>query len=179
MKKGLFVSILAILIGGFFALSVSADDTLVKFKGGIGVIPVSSGVGAAATATVVNRNIVRGVQPPGQTWRITDLDTKVKTNGEIKVEGKGLVLAGGNGIGRPPAQATSVFATLICEAAAPFTEHSSTLTGVPLEADGDFKIDDVLAPPLPTDCASPVLLIRSANGGAWFAAGIPDLDSHD
>src|SRR5262249_56741897 len=55
-------------------------------------------------------------------------------------------------------------------AAAPFIEHSTTLTGVPLAPDGDFKIDDVLVP-MPDDCASPVLLIRSANGGNWFAAG--------
>ena len=43
MKKILFVASLVILSGGLFALSVSADDTLAKFKGGIGVIPVSSG----------------------------------------------------------------------------------------------------------------------------------------
>ena len=65
-----------------------------------------------------------------------------------------------------------LFATLICEAAAPFIEHSTTLTGVLLAPNGDFKIDDVLVP-MPDGCASPVLLIRSANGGAWFAAGIP------
>ena len=58
MKKNLFISIVAILIGGFFALSVVADDkhdhnTLVKFKGGIGVIPVSNvRCGTAATAEV-------------------------------------------------------------------------------------------------------------------------------
>ena len=67
--------------------------------------------------------------------------------------------------------ATSVFATLICEAAAPFIEHSTTLAGVALAPNGDFKIDDVLVP-MPNGCASPVLLIRNANGGAWFAAGI-------
>jgi hypothetical protein len=86
MKKSLFISILAVLMGGFFASSVIADDTLVKFKGGIGVIPVSSGQGQAATATVVNRNIVREVQPPGQIWVIKDLDAHVKTNGDISVQ---------------------------------------------------------------------------------------------
>jgi hypothetical protein len=35
---------------GLFAPSVMADDTLARFEGGIGVIPVSSGVGIAATA---------------------------------------------------------------------------------------------------------------------------------
>ncbi len=63
------------------------------------------------------------------------------------------------------------FATLICEAAAPFVEHSTNVAGVPLEPNGDFRIDDTLNPGVPTDCASPVLLIRNT-GGLWFAAGI-------
>jgi hypothetical protein len=172
MKKNLFISIVAILIGGFFASSVVAD-TLVEFKGGIGVIPVSSGVGTAATAEVVNRNIVRGVQPAGQIWVIDQLEAEVKTNGEIKVIGKGLILGGGNNAGRATGQ--SVFATLICEAAASFTERNTNLTGVPLSPDGDFEIDDELTPWPPAglaDCVSPMLLIRNAAGLAWFAVGI-------
>jgi len=146
-----------------------ADNTLVKFKGGIGVIPVSSAPGPAPTAATVNRNIVRGVQPPGQIWTIEDLRAEVRADGRISVDGRGLLLAGGNGIGTNANQ--RVFATLICEAAAPFVERSTDATGVALEPDGDFRIDDVLVP-APTDCASPVLLIRNT-GGAWFAAGIP------
>jgi hypothetical protein len=84
-----------------------------------------------------------------------------------------LVLAGGNNIGRATGQ--SVFATLFCGTTT-VTEHSTTATGVALTIDGDFKIDDVLMPIPPADCASPVLLIRNAIGGTWFAAGIPDLD---
>jgi hypothetical protein len=164
---------LALLFAGMaIPLASLADDSLVKFKGGVGVIPVSSGVGTAATAEVVNRNIVRGVQPPGQIWTIADLQADVKTDGSIKVRGRGLLLAGGNGIGGNANQ--SVFATLICEAAAPFVLHSTAAAGVPLAPNGDFRIDDVLDPPPPTPCASPVLLIRNL-GGAWFAAGIPDL----
>jgi hypothetical protein len=158
------------------ASSAVADDTLAKFKGGIGVIPVSTGVGTAPTATTVNRNIVRGVQPPGQIWTIRDLDATVKTDGSIRVRGRGLLLAGGNALGSNAG--AKVFASLICEAAAPFTEHSTSAAGVPLAPNGDFEIDDLLspAPPAPTACASPVLLIRNAGNLAWFAAGIPDLD---
>jgi hypothetical protein len=177
MKKSLFVSILAVLIGGFFASSAAADDTLVKFKGGIGVIPVSSAAGtqnANGTFPDVNRNVVRGVNPPGQIWVIADLKANVKVNGDIKVDGRGLILGGGNNAGRATGQ--SVFATLICEAAAPFTEHSTDLDGVLLAPNGDFKIDDVLTPLPPAVCASPMLLIRTAGSGNWFAVGIPDLD---
>jgi hypothetical protein len=180
MKKSLCVSILVVLLGGFFVSSLLADDTLVKFKGGIGVHPVSNVSGAQnanGSFPDVTRNVVRGVNPAGQVWVIDKLDAKVKTNGDIKVKGKGLVLAGGDNAGRATGQ--NVFATLICEAATSFIQRSTNLTGVPLAANGDFEIDDVLTP-IPTGgCASPMLLIRNAAGGTWFAAGIPDLDSHD
>jgi len=149
------------------AFSANADDRLVRFDGGIGVIPVSSGQGTAATATVVNRNIVRGVQPPGQIWVISSLKADVRTDGSIRVDGRGLLLGGGNGIGTNAGQ--SVQATLICDNVA--TPQLFTTGVVPLEADGDFRIDDVLTPAPPAVCASPVLLIRNG-GGAWFAAGI-------
>jgi len=159
-------------------LSAAADDSLVKFKGGIGVIPVSSAAGALnadGTSPNVNRNVVRGVNPPGQLWRIADLRADVKADGSIKVRGRGLLLAGGNGIGGNAGQ--SVRATLICEATAPFTLHNTDPV-VPLEPNGDFRIDAVLDPPPPAVCDSPVLLIRNPNG-AWFAAGIVKRDSDD
>src|SRR5262245_32687444 len=118
---------LLLLFGVVYPLSAAADDLLARFKGGIGVIGVSSGVGLAATAEVVNRNIVRGVQPAGQIWVIAALDAKVHTNGEVHIKGKGLILGGGNNAGRATGQ--RVFATLICEAVAPFTENNTNLAG--------------------------------------------------
>jgi hypothetical protein len=158
-----------------FALSAVADDTLVEFRGGIGVLPVASGVGQEATAEVVTRNMVRGVQPAGQIWVISALRADVKVDGRIHVDGRGLLLGGGNSIGLNGN--ASVFATLICEAAAPFTERSTHGAGVALEPNGDFRIDDVLVPAPPADCDSPVLLIRNAEPNpVWFAAGIPKQD---
>ena len=165
MKKALIASIPLLLIVGVFALPVIADNTLVRFEGGIGVIPVSSGVGTAATAVVVNRNIVRGVQPAGQIWMIADLSADVKLDGRISVDGRGLLLAGGNNIGTK-GTVQSVRARLFCGGVA----HDSGL--VPLKPNGDFRINDVLTP-VPLDpCATPVLLIVGS-GGNWFAAGIP------
>jgi len=171
MVKKIFAFLL--FLGVVYPLSAAANDTLVKFKGGIGVIPVSSGVGAAATAEVVNRNIVRGVQPPGQIWVIADLRADVKVDGRVKVRGKGLLLGGGNNVGFNAGQ--SVRATLLC-ANDGNVVHDSGL--VPLEANGDFRIDDVLTPLPPTTCDSAVLLIRNP-AGAWFAAGIPNLGNDD
>lgn len=177
MRKVLVASIAVLLIVWSGGLPVGADDTLAKFGGGIGVIPVSSGVGMAATAEVVNRNIVRGVQPAGQIWVIRRLDAEVTTNGEITVQGEGLVLGGGNNAGRATGQ--NVFATLICEAAPPFTERNSSLVGVTLGDNGDFTIDDVLSLAPPNPCASPMLLIRNAANLSWFAVGILKTDDSE
>jgi hypothetical protein len=163
---GLFVALL-----GLFAFhSASAQDNsnaLVKFKGGIGVIPVT---GVAANGTV-NLNVVRGVSP-GAPWRITDLEAEITFDGHIKVEGRHLLLASGNGIGTNAGQ--SVHATLFCGLANAATAHNSNPAGVALAADGDFRIDDFLSPAPPTPCDNPVLLIRNVVG-VWFAAGIPKL----
>ena len=181
VKKILGVLLLSVIV---YPLAAAADDTLARFKGGIGVIPVSSGAGDATPVNPsqngnVNRNIVRGVQPPGQIWVIDKLDARVRVSGQIDVKGKGLLLGGGNAIGTT--NNVRVFATLICGPlpAGPFTLHSTESTlGVLLEPNGDFRIDDMLSPTPPFDCASPVLLIRNLSG-AWFAAGIPDLGSSD
>jgi len=172
MKKAL---VLLPFLVALFPLFAVADDTLVKFRGGIGVLPVASAVGLATTAEVVNRNIVRGVQPAGQIWVISALTADVKADGRIHADGKGLLLGGGDQIGFNAN--ASVFATLICEAVAPFIEHSTNGAGVPLAPNGDFRIDDVLVPAPPANCDSPVLLIRNSQPNpAWFAAGIPKQD---
>jgi hypothetical protein len=176
MKKALVLS--AFLTALFPLSAVAQVRTLVTFDGGIGVIPVASGVGPGPTATVVNLNIVRGVPPPGLPWVISDLIATVKTNGNIRVAGRGLLLAGGDPIGSSgdyTPRGLSVFATLICAPTAPFTQHSTNPAGVPLEPNGDFLITDVLSPAPPANCVSPVLLIRltGARPNPWFAAGIP------
>lgn len=175
MTKTLSVIVLAVFAGSFVS-PLRADDTLARFKGGIGVHPVSNVAGTAVGANFpdVTRNVVRNINPAGQVWVIEDLDARASTTGAINVRGKGLILAGGNSAGRATGQ--NVFATLICEATAPFNELSTNPAGVALAANGDFKIDDVLTPPPSGECASPMLLIRNASGGTWFAVGIPKLD---
>jgi hypothetical protein len=155
----------ALFLGVIFPAAAAADS-LARFDGGIGVIPVSSGQGTGTTAEVVNRNIVRGVQPAGQIWVIADLRADVDFDGGIKVDGRGLLLGGGNSIGLNGTQ--SVRATVICGAANSL--HDSGL--VALAPNGDFSIDGVLSPPLPAVCDAPTLLIRNP-AGSWFAAGIP------
>jgi hypothetical protein len=166
--RGLVVALVAL---AFSCLASAQDNVDVKFKGGIGVIPVT---GVAPTGAV-NLNIVRGVNPAGP-WRIADLDAVVESNGHIRVRGRGLLLAAGNSIGTNAG--ASVHATLFCGPANAATAFDEA--GVPLASDGDFIIDDFLTgnASLPTPCENPVLLIRNGAApgqGVWFAAGIPKL----
>jgi len=104
------------------------------------------------------------------------LEATIKNNGDIKIDGEGLLLAGGNNIGTNAGQ--SVAAQLFCD------DQSFISPGVLLEDNGDFKIEGILSPlPVPSTCETPILLIRSINLttgvlGTWFAAGVPDLDNH-
>lgn len=151
-----------IIIGMVLVAAAVAESgqSLVRFSGGIGVIPT----GSASTS-------VRGVPAAGQIWVIRDLIADVNEDGRIRVDGRGLLLGAGDEVGGNGG--ASVFATLFC-ANDGNIQHSSNPAGVPLEVDGDFSIKDTfLSPAVPSSCTQPVLLIRTANGGAWFAAGIP------
>ena len=155
--------VLALLV----ASPAIAGETFLKFRGGIGVMPVLSVVPAPVA------NVVRGIQPAGDPWRISALSAEVRADGRIRVEGRGLLLAGGNTIGTNGG--VSVFVTVICGPLpnGPFTVSSTPIANaVAIAADGDFTIDDVLTPVPPLDCDNPVLLIRNVPG-TWFAAGIP------
>jgi hypothetical protein len=172
-----YISSLGLLFLVLVPLSSLGDgiqDSLVQFKGGIGVDPISNVVVSTAMppVTTATANTVRGVSPAGQIWVIAGLDADVRTDGRIRVRGGGLLLGGGNGIGTNGG--ANVFATLFCGPTASATASSSTEAGVPLEADGDFTINDVLSPVPANPCDTPVLLIRNAAGTqGWFAAGIP------
>jgi hypothetical protein len=158
--------LLLALVLGVAGVASAQESTTLKFRGAIGVIPVT-GVAANGIATL---NVVRAVNPAGP-WRIADLSADVNSEGRIRVKGRGLLLAAGNGIGTNAG--ASVIATLFCGDPKTATAHSSN--PVALDADGDFRIDEVLSPVSPTSCDSPVLLIRNATGGVWFAASTPEL----
>jgi hypothetical protein len=155
MTRKMFVFGFALLVGIVSSLSASAESSLARFEGGIGSQPLRAGGQV---------NDVLGVSPGGRPWVIGRLSADVKLDGRISVDGRGLLLAGGAGIGTPAGQ--SVRAQLFCGG----VPYNSEL--VSLDAEGNFRIDGVLMPVPLSPCASPVLLIVNA-GGSWFAAGIP------
>ena len=162
--RGLLVALVALAVTGIaFAQHDKDEDNynhgpaLVKFKGGIGAINLT-GVNADGS---IKLNVVRGVNP-GAPWRIADLDAVVSSDGHIKVKGRVLLLANGEGIGTNGR--ASVHATLFC-GLADKTASAFDSAAVALEADGDFRIDDFLTGgTLPSTCDNPALLIRSSAG---------------
>ena len=164
-SQRLTLVITIVLAAVFSAARAEAQAApLVKFSGGIGAHPVAN-IGMA--------NVVRGVSPGGLIWVIRDLDAQVDTAGHISVFGSGLLLGAGDVIGTTGSQ--SVYATLFCGPAGSATASSSSATGVALDSNGDFSINDTLTPVPANPCVNPVLLIRSATvaSNPWFAAGIP------
>jgi len=155
--KSLLASLLVFVMVAIAQSAVAQN--LVRFSGGVGVIPTGSG-----------NTTVRTVLAAGQIWVIRDLAADVKQDGRIRLDGRGLLLGSGNNVGSNAN--ASVFTTLFC-ANDGNIQHNSSLAGVPLEVNGDFRIDDTLSPAPPNPCTSPVLLIRVTGPGSWFAAGIP------
>jgi hypothetical protein len=175
----MLVSALLMLIP--LVVVAAAPEVLVaRFDGGIGVDPVS-GMSTAAPCSVAApcpvANVVRGVPPGGIPWHIGDFHARVRQDGHIFVEGRHLVLAGGNSLGQ--SLGASVQAQLFCGLPPTSTSVSPgyttpiTTTAVTLTPDGDFRLDEMLSPTPPDPCDDPVLLIVSAANGHWFAAGVP------
>ncbi|HZR08764.1 MAG TPA: hypothetical protein VFA79_09305 [Myxococcales bacterium] len=160
-------SIVAAALISLASLSAGAGDSLAKFDGGIGVDPVS-GIALNSGAPVVNN--VRGFFPAGAPWRIGRLEANIRTDGHVRVDGRGLLLAAGSLIGTTAG--ISVRAVLLCGDPKTSTAHVTDV--VALSQAGDFNIEGDLTPPPPAQCDTPAFLIVSGTGGAWLAAGIPD-----
>jgi hypothetical protein len=172
MKRRAAVILLA--LATVSPVRANEPDVLARFSGGIGVNPISGFANPQnpdGTFPNVFQNVVRGVSPSTQLWRISDLDGEIRTDGRVMVKGRGLLLASGARIGQ--SLGLAVFATLLCEVTAPVAQHSTTVSTA-LAPNGNFYIEGRLNS-VPSDCPSPLLLIRNS-AGQWVAAGILKLD---
>jgi hypothetical protein len=171
MKSTVAAILLTVGVAG--QVSAQQGGLLARFDGGIGVDPIATFAGTEVSLdqfTDVRRNSVRGVGSSGFSWRIADLKADIYTDGRVKVTGRGLVLASGFNIGQNNDERVVVFLSCVGAGDA-VTEFSTDPEGVPLEANGDFSVDAPLNA-VPSECASPVLLIRSHRTGRWLAAGV-------
>jgi hypothetical protein len=176
--RGIALSALAL---SAVAYAHPGSKTLVRFEGAIGADPLTGSSGVNAL------NVVRGINPGGRAWVLRRLTASISKDGHISARGAGLLLASGDVIGTR-ATITQVGATLAC---GPASAAATLFNSAPaaLDAAGNFHItgtltqDGINPAVLPPTCDNPALLIRSVGAtgalGAWFAAGIPDLDDDD
>jgi hypothetical protein len=176
VSRCLSVVLLALSAAG---ASAAQPAVLLKFKGAIGVDPLTAAGGVDVS------NVVRGINPGGRAWVIRDLDATVYADGYLVAHGKGLLFSSGEVIAtRGPV--TQVVATLAC-GTADATAGKFTSDPFPLNEAGNFRIRGSLTGrdasgnivPFPSACANPQLLIRASAAGGWFAAGILDVDAED
>jgi hypothetical protein len=193
MKLSHFLAIAGLAAAGTAAAGGGGHSSILfRFDHGTGNQVFRSAAG------VPTLNTVAGVPPGGAPWGITSLDTTIRTNGDIRGRGEGVVLLGADGLGTR-AGPRQVILSLFCRnvPVPPAVSGALILTPfnsepVDLDEDGDFtvrgKLTDATGATPPLNCGDtvdnrPVLLIRSvtpanpttgtpATPGAWFAAGL-------
>jgi len=109
-----------------------------------------------------------GVLPGGAAWTIGPSEARVRAD-RVRVRGEALLLANGT---TGPVQMVS--AAVFCNGS---TTAAFTSAAVPLDPDGDFRVDEDLTTPLPSPCLAPAVLVRIARAanapvanGAYIAA---------
>jgi hypothetical protein len=108
--------------------------------------------------------VIAGIPSGGAPWQIRHgSKAKLDTDGELKVEIKGLVFAATGTTTSPTGAVVSeVKATAICNGA-----PAGTTGLVPLSATGDADIRETVA--IPSTCDDPIVLVR-VGAGPWIAA---------
>ena len=192
MKISRFLAIAGLVAAGTAAAHDGGSSSILfKFNGGTGNQVFRSAAG------VPTLNTVAGVNPAGAPWGLASFDAIIKTNGDIRGNGEGVVLVGADGLGSR-AGPRQVILSLFCRAvptppavSGAVLQNAFNSQPVDLDEDGDFSLRGSLAdatgaaPPL--TCGDdvdnrPVLLIRAvtpanpttgtpATPSAWFAAG--------
>jgi len=193
MKISRILAIAGLVAAGTAAANGGGfSSILFRFDGGTGNQVFRSGAGGVPAL-----NTVAGVNPAGAPWGIASFDALIRSNGEIRAVGEGVILLGADGLGTR-AGPRQVILSLFCRAAPVPPATAGVLNLVPfnsepvdLDEDGDFvvrgKLLDANSLTPPSNCGDsvdnrPILLIRSvtpanqttgtpATPGAWFAAG--------
>jgi len=192
MKISRFLAIAGLVAAGTAAAHDGGNGNssiLFRFDGGTGNQVFRSAAG------VPTLNTVAGVAPAGAPWGISSFEATLRTTGDLRARGEGVVLLGADGIGSR-AGPRQVILSLFCRnvpaagaVSAPLILSPFNSEPVDLDEDGDFvvrgKLTDATGATPPLNCGDtvdnrPVLLIRSvspatattpATPGAWFAAG--------
>lgn len=132
----------------------SSDETVLRFDTMVGVTGPFLGPS----------NPIRGVDGGGQPWKIADAEGRLRADGRLEIQVRGLVLVS---TGANPA---SAFRGLVsCQS---FNGSTPTVVNVstgdfPATSTGDSKIEAELT--LPQPCIAPIVFVTNS-AGRWFAA---------
>lgn len=113
--------------------------------------------------------VLFGVPPGGAPWTIAGSDVRVDAN-RLRARAEGLLLinTGKPGLDGTTGPVQKVAAAVFCNDS---TTPAFTSPAVPLDRDGDFRVDAAITRPLPSPCLAPAVLIRIAQ-----ASGAPVTD---
>jgi hypothetical protein len=124
-------------------------------------------VGSTPTTATPPGPLLFGVAPGGAAWTIGNSEARVSAD-RLRVRGRSLLLANGT-VGPVQMVAAAVF----CNDS---KDPAVTSAPVPLDPDGDFRVDQALTG-LPSTCLAPAVLVRIAQtatgpvvNGAYIAA---------
>jgi hypothetical protein len=142
-----------------------ADEDRLRWEEVVGIIQAGNIVGSGSGQ----------VAGGGQPWSVTDGNASVDLRtARIKFNVRGLVLAGGNGIGTPGA-ITQVKGTLVCDTDGSAGGGNSTVIDTPpvtLSPEGDARFSGELGV-LPSACATEpdIAFLVRIGPGRWIANG--------
>jgi hypothetical protein len=132
-------------------------------------------VGSTPVTAAQPGPVLFGVSPGGAPWTIGRSEARVRAD-RVRVRGNGLLLVntGNAALDGTTGPVQMVAAAVFCNGS---TTPAFTSAAVPLDTDGDFRVDQHVATPLPSPCLAPAVLVRiaQANGapvanGAYIAA---------
>lgn len=159
---------LPLMLGGIGLLSICsmaawADDRTIEFDTLVGV----------DEPFLSNANPLRGVDGGGLPWVLERAHGRVRDDGELELDVRGLVIPERAGFGFNPVPFFRVVVSCLSVDTAGLvqvvnvstTNGAEVMLGDPQHGDARFKthLD------LPSPCVAPILFVTSP-GGAWFAA---------
>jgi len=160
---------LAIVAGTTLAIALAAPVALAGRPHSILEFDTMVGVPAGLTGAQSNASL-RGLNGGGIPWTLTRAKGSLDSEGNLKIEVEGLVLASGGNAGTNPissfrglvscVNADGTFANILT-AGFPATTGAATAGG------GDSDIEATVS--LPSPCIAPIVFVTSP-GGSWFAA---------
>ncbi len=164
LAKALVVSVLlgSLFFVGSAPAASASGPAILRFNTMVGVPTTLTGT-KSLTAL---RNIPGGGLP----WMLSEANGSLTTDGRLKVEVQGLVLAGGPLSGSNPIASFRAIVSCV-KSDGTFdnilTEAFPATTGPASSGGGDAEIETTVT--LPQPCIAPIVFVTSPTG-AWFAA---------